>query len=91
MVTCTWLLPQAGTENAEICLWDGRGSKRTKISQVQSLVLPGIFKVEMVTLTSFLGVPSLLQNGGACWMWGWAALSLVVHFSRNFQMKKKEG
>lgn len=42
------------------------------ISQVQSLALPGIFKVEMVTTTSFLGVPSppkwrgLLDVGVGC-------------------------
>lgn len=42
------------------------GANTTGIGQFHSLALSGVFKVEMFTTASSLGIPSLLQDGGAC-------------------------
>lgn len=85
-----WLLSQAGTGSTETCLQDGRGSKRTKISQFQSLALSGVFKVEMFTTASFLGGPFSPPKWKGLMDVGVGCLGLVLCFSMGAGMGKGE-
>ena len=68
LVTCTLGFSLSlGQKTKKYICGMAEGAKEQKSASSRALHFLGVFKVGMVTTASFVGVPSLLQNQGACW------------------------